>query len=377
MSKSRSPYPAELRKQLVELVHAGRTPTELSREFKVTAQSIANWVGQAAIDAGKPLPGKDGLASTEREELARLRRQLKQLQAERDILVKANGLVRGSQRCDIPEVFALVMANQAVLPVRTMCRVLGISASGYYAWRDRRPSARAVANAVVTERIRQIHADSDLAYGMPRVRGKLMDQGMVISRQRVAVLMRKAGIRGISRRRGMPVPIGHEECHRAAQDHLVADAPNQLWVADMKYIPTRVGFIYLAVVIDAFSGRVVGWAIGEHVASDLVLSALNVAQEQSRATGGIHHGDQGSQYASVALGNRCRSMGVRPSVGTVDGSSDKAMTMTESFFARLERDLLDWRMFKTKIDASLAISTWIESWYNPRHSGLQETLTVA
>ncbi len=191
------------------------------------------------------------------------------------------------------------MANQAVYPVHSLCRVLGVSASGFYAWRDRPPSARAMNNAVLTERIRQIHAESDQTYGMPRVRAELRDQGVTISRQRVARLMRKAGLQGISRRRAYIVTTRRDERQRPAPDlvqrRFHADSPNALWVADMTYVPTWSGFIYLAVVIDAWSRRVVGWSIDEQMNSDLVLGALNMALQQRRPEQVIHHSDQGSQ----------------------------------------------------------------------------------
>ena len=190
-------------------------------------------------------------------------------------------------------------ANQADAKVRTMCRVLQVSASGYYAWRDRAPSARAVADAVLTERIRQVHADSHHTYGMPRVRAELIDQGVTVSRKRVARLMREHAIRGISRRRGFTVTTRRDKSQRPAPDlvqrKFEADGPNRLWVADMTYVPTWAGFIYLAVVLDAWSRRVVGWAIGETMTAELVLAALNMALQQRKPSDVIHHSDQGSQ----------------------------------------------------------------------------------
>ena len=248
------------------------------------------------------------------------------------------------------------MANQALYPVRTLCRVLGVSASGFYAWRGRVPSARVVNNILLTERIRQIHAESDRTYGMPRVRAELRDQGVTVSRQRVARLMRRAGLQGVSRRRAYIVTTRRDERQRPAPDlvqrRFQSDSPDVLWVADMTYVPTWSGFIYLAVVLDAWSRRVVGWAIGEQMNADLVLGALNMALQQRRPEQVIHPSDQGSQYTSLAFGNRRRQMGVRPSMGTVGDAFDNAMA--ESFFA------------------SLAVFTWIEGWYNPRrrHSAL-------
>ncbi len=151
------------------------------------------------------------------------------------------------------------MANQADLPVRTMCRVLGVSASGFYAWLDRSPSQRSIANAVMTERIRQVHKDSYESYGMPRVRAELMEQGACISRQRVARLMRSARLQGISKRRGFTVTTHRDKRQAPARDlvnrRFRANGPNQLWVADMTYVPTWMGFLYLAVVIDVHEGH--------------------------------------------------------------------------------------------------------------------------
>lgn len=265
-------------------------------------------------------------------------------------------------------------ANQAYANVRAMCRTLQVSASGYYAWRDRAPSQRAIDNAVLTERIRAVHTESDATYGMPRVRAELIDQGMRVSRQRVARLMRLAHIRGVSRRRAWVVTTRRDKDKPPAPDlvkrEFKADGPNQLWVADMTYVPTWAGFIYLAVVLDVWSRRVVGWAIGERMTAELVLAALNMALQQRKPEGVIHHSDQGSQYTSVAFGERCKKMGVRPSMGTVGDAYDNAMA--ESFFASLECELIDRRSWQTKTEARLALFTYIEAWYNPRrrHSAL-------
>ena len=265
-------------------------------------------------------------------------------------------------------------ANQADANVRAMCRVLQVSASGYYAWRDRAPSARTVANAVLSERIRQVHIDSHHTYGMPRVRAELLDQGVAVSRKRVARLMQANGIRGISRRRGFTVTTRRDGKQRPAPDlvrrKFEADGANQLWVADMTYVPTWAGFIYLAVVLDVWSRRVVGWAIGESMTAELVLAALNMALQQRKPSEVIHHSDQGSQYTSIAFGERCKKMGVRPSMGTVGDAYDNAMA--ESFFASLECELIDRKSWQTKTEARLALFTYIEAWYNPRrrHSAL-------
>jgi putative transposase len=266
------------------------------------------------------------------------------------------------------------MANQAEFKVRTMCGVLGVSASGFYAWRDRPPSARARADVRLSERIGQIHAESEQSYGMPRIRAELGEQGIGVGGKRIARLMRRAGLRGVSRRRAFVITTHRDERSRPAPDlvqrRFQAAGPNRLWVADMTYVPTWVGFIYLAVVLDVWSRRVVGWSIGEEQCAELVLAALNMALQQRKPHAVIHHSDQGSQYTSIAFGNRCREMGVQPSMGSVGDAYDNAMA--ESFFASLECELIDRRSFKSKTEARLALFAWIEGWYNPRrrHSSL-------
>ena len=249
-----------------------------------------------------------------------------------------------------------------------------VSASGFYAWRDRKPSRRTIENTLLTEQIRSAHVASDSTYGRDRVRAELRDQGVQANHKRIARLMRLAGMRGVSRRRGFVVTTRREPGQGRAPDlvqrQFKAMGPNQLWVADMTYVPTWAGFIFLAVVIDVWSRRVVGWSIGEHMRAELVLAALNMAIQLRKPDAVVHHSDQGSQYASPAFGRRCQDMGVRPSMGTVGDAYDKAMA--ESFFASLECELLDRRTFKTKTEARLAVFSWIEGWYNPRrrHSAL-------
>ncbi|AEF87702.1 Integrase catalytic region [Delftia sp. Cs1-4] len=237
-----------------------------------------------------------------------------------------------------------------------MCRVLGVSASGFYAWRERRSSQRSITNAVMTERIRQIHKDSYESYGMPRVRAELIEQGVSISRQRVARLMRLARIQCISRRRGFMITTRQDKRVSPANDlvkrQFKSSGPNQLWVADMTYAPTWTRFFYLAVVINVW--RVVGWSMGERMTTDLVLSALNMALTQRKPQDVIHHSDQGSQYTSLAFSERRRQMGVAPQ-WTVGDAYDNAMA--ESFFASLEAELIERHSFESKAQARMTVFT--------------------
>lgn len=254
-----------------------------------------------------------------------------------------------------------------------MCRVLGVSPSGFYAWQRRGLSPRAVRDVHLTAQITKSHGDSDGTYGAPRILADLREAGERVSQKRVARLMRRAGLVGVSRRRGVRTTCRGPEAGPAAdlvQRDFSATAPNQLWVADITYVPTWAGFLFLAVVLDAFSRRIVGWAMATHLKTELVLAALEMARVQRRPRGVIHHSDHGSQYTSLAFGARCDTLGVRPSRGTVGDCYDNALC--ESFFATLECELLDRRTFPSHADARTAIFRFIEGWYNPRrrHSAL-------
>jgi len=272
------------------------------------------------------------------------------------------------------------MANQALHRTATLCRVLGVSPSGYYAWRQRRPSQRAQTDAVLLERIRAIHARSRGTYGVPRVHAELAAESTQVGRKRVARLMRTAGLMGLSRRKGCWTTLRDREA-RPAPDLVARDftaaGPDRLWVADITYIPTWAGFLYLAVVLDAWSRRVVGWAMANHLRTELVLEALDMAIWQRRPAEVIHHSDQGCQYTAIAFGLRCREAGVRPSMGSVGDAYDNALA--ESFFATLECELLDRRRFRTQVEARMAVFEYLEGWYNPhrRHSALRYLSPVA
>lgn len=264
-------------------------------------------------------------------------------------------------------------AHQARYSVRTICHLLGVSPSGYYAWNRRCRSKRAQGDELLLVAIREIHRRSQGTYGAPRIHAELTAGGQPVGRKRVARLMREAGLVGVSRRRRFNTTVRHPE-RRPAPDlverNFTAQRANQLWVADITYIPTAAGFLYLAVVVDVWSRRIVGWSMATHLRAELVLAALDMALEQRRPQGVIHHSDQGSQYTSVDFGSRCTSAGVRPSMGSVGDCFDNALC--ESFFATLECELLDRRKFKTPTEARLAVFEFIEGWYNPwrRHSAL-------
>jgi len=254
-----------------------------------------------------------------------------------------------------------------------MCRVFAVSSSGYYAWAKREPSARALEDGRLTAHIRMYHARSKGRYGAPNIHMDLREAGIRVGKKRVARLMKAEGLQGASFKRWVTTTVRDGDAQPSAdlvQRQFSADAPNKLWVADITYIPTWAGFLYLAVVLDAYSRRIVGWSMAEHLRTELVLAALNMALGQRKARGVVHHSDHGTQYTSIAFGLRCEEAKVRPSMGTVGDAYDNAMC--ESFFATLERELLARRRFETKAQARMAIFEFIEGWYNPvrRHTRL-------
>lgn len=257
--------------------------------------------------------------------------------------------------------------------IRAMCRVLEVSASGYYAWRRRLISVRSQEDQKLEQRIRTIHEQSRQTYGAPRIHAELQEQGTRVGRKRVARLMKESGLMGVSRRK-WTVTTRRDRSARPAPDlvdrRFAADGPDQLWVADITYVPTWTGFLYLAVVLDVWSRKVVGWAMASHLKTSLVVAALEMALAQRSPKSVIHHSDQGCQYTSLEFGRRCRQAGVRPSMGSVGDCYDNALC--ESFFATLECELIDRSTFRDQHQARCAIFEFIEGFYNThrRHSAL-------
>jgi len=260
-----------------------------------------------------------------------------------------------------------VKSNQATYSISMQCRLLGVSASGYYAWSTRPPSPRALGDLMLGDRIEALWHESRETYGRPRIQGDLAEAGIHVSDKRVARLMRERNIHGASRRKGFKTTVRDHDA-RPAPDlvdrKFTATEPNQLWVADITYVPTWSGFLFVAIVLDVFSRRVVGWAMATNLRTQLVLDALNMAIYRRQPENVIHHSDQGTQYTSIAFGSRCHEAGVRPSMGSVGDCYDNAMC--ESFNATLECELLVRHRFKNPREAALAVFDYIEGFYNPR-----------
>jgi putative transposase len=257
--------------------------------------------------------------------------------------------------------------------VAVACRVLAVSRSSYYDWAGRRPSARAVEDARLTETIRQVHYDSRCTYGAPRVHAELrIGLGLAIGRKRVARLMRAAGIQGVCHRRKSrswrPAPATHADL---VQRRFTADSPDRVWFTDITQHRAADGWVYCCAVLDAFSRRVVGWSIADHIRTELVVDALEMARWQRRPEPGtVLHSDRGTQYTSWVFGHRLREAGLLGSMGKVASSVDNALI--ESFWSTLQRELLDRHTWDSRAELAAAIFEWIEGWYNPsrRHTSL-------
>jgi putative transposase len=264
-------------------------------------------------------------------------------------------------------------------PVAVACRALRVSISGYYEWRDRPPSDRAVTDEALRTQIVEIHAMSRGTYGVPRVHAELrLGRGVRCGRKRVARLMRLAQLHGIYRRHGKhrrPAPAVHDDLVRR---RFVADAPDRLWLTDITEHPTREGKVYCAAVLDVYSRRIVGWSIADHLRSELVVDALEMARWRRRPPPGqtVVHSDRGSQYTAWAFGQRLRAAGLLGSMGRVASALDNAMM--ESFFGTLQLELLDRQTWATRAELARAIFEWIEAWYNPRrrHTSIDDLSPV-
>ena len=272
--------------------------------------------------------------------------------------------------------FRFIQAEKATYPVAVLCRALQVSRAGYYAWAGRGVSTRAQADAALTEQIRTIHRSSRGTYGAPRVHAELHAVGQRVGRQRVARLMRAAELRGCGRGRQRVCTTLTDPTATAAPNLVArtfeASRPNELWVGDITYIPTGEGWLYLATLLDAYSRRIVGWAMAEHLRTELALDALAMALQQRRPLPGrlVHHTDRGCQYTARAYQAVLAAHGVTCSMSRVGDCYDNALA--ESFFGTLKAELVHAQHWPSRRAARVAVFEWIEVFYNRqrRHSAL-------
>ena len=270
--------------------------------------------------------------------------------------------------------YELIEAERTSFPIPLMCRMLGVSRSGYYDWKDRPPSKRTRQDAALSQKISEIHDRSRKTYGSPRVHAELRALGIHCSRKRVERLMRKSGLRGCMR--GKRKGTTHRANRVAPAEDLVkryfaAMEADSIWVADITYVATWEGFLYLAFILDCFSRRIVGWAMEGHLRTELVVDALRMAVWRRKpAPGLVHHSDQGAQYTALSFSERLGEVGITASMGRTGSALDNAMA--ESFVSTLKAELVSGLEFPTRQAAKTAIFEYLETFYNTRrlHSAL-------
>ncbi len=262
--------------------------------------------------------------------------------------------------------FKLIDAEKANYSISLLCRVLRVSRSGYYDWKDRPPSERDSENTALLEKIMEVHERSRGTYGYPRVHAELRALGMRCSRKRVARLMRKVGLQGCirgRRKRTTRRDVNAVPAPDLLKKNFAAAAPNKIWTADITYVHTREGFLYLAFILDVYSRKVVGWAMATHLRTELVVDALEMALWRRKPNAGlIHHTDRGSQYTALSFGKRLEEAGIVPSMGRAGSALDNAIS--ESFAASLKCEVLHRQRFLSREAAKTAIFDYIEGFYN-------------
>jgi putative transposase len=359
------PYPPEFRRHALDLIESGRTVRDVAASLGIAESCLHRWRHRDLVDRGV----KPGVTAQEGAELAAARQRIRDLEEEVKILRKAAAAVEAV----VPpkDRYRLVAELRADgVRIGRACHALGVSRSGYYAWAARAPSPRAIRHAWLTDLIGTAHHASRGTYGAPRIHAELvLGHGITVGRNTISLLMRRAGLAGLP---------AHSHGKRTKRLITVTDlvrrdfrrdGPNQLWVTDITEHPTREGKLYCCVVLDAWSRRVVGWAIDSAQRADLATSALGMAIDSRDAAGGIIHGDHGTQFTSWTFTERARKAGLLPSLGSVGDPYD---AMIESFWGRMQTELLNRQRWNTRIELANASFEYIEGFHNRRrrHSAL-------
>ena len=268
--------------------------------------------------------------------------------------------------------YACIDRCRDLYPIRLMCRLLDVAASGYYAWRRRPEPQRVQRNRELLEKIRSIHAASKGVYGSPRVHAELLAKGVKVGRHKVAQVMRSARLKGCPKRRYRTTTQrdpGHQIAQNLLRQNFAADGPDQCWASDITYIATRQGWLYLAVTMDLFSRRIVGWSMDRWMSRHLVVDALRMAINARQPTGTlIHHSDRGGQYSSDDFRYELKKYGIKPSMSSTGNCYDNAVV--ESFFGALKRERANRVRYRSREQARADLFEYIEVFYNRkrRHS---------
>ncbi|WP_144243562.1 IS3 family transposase [Azospirillum argentinense] len=369
MTTKRRFFTDEFKREAVALLESSGRPLEhVAKDLGIQPSMLRTWRRRVSGPGGPAqLPTRQApaplAAGDQSAEIARLKRELDRVRMERDILKKTGEHFLGASEMR----FRIVEDCRDEYPVRVLCDALGVSPSGYYAWRTRPESPRQAANRQLLDDIRRLHADHRERYGAPRIHAALWAQGRTVSRGRVERLMHRHGLRA-QRPRAFRVcttdsnhalPIAPNLLDR----NFTPTAPNQVWLTDITYVPTDEGWLYLAVVLDLFSRKAIGWAMRDHLRTELPLAALTMALQRPRpAPGLLHPSDRGCQYASAAYRKALKSHGITPSMSRKGNCWDNAPM--ESFFGSLKSELVHHHRYATREDAKRDLFGYIEGYYN-------------
>ncbi|MFW6639921.1 IS3 family transposase [Nocardiopsis algeriensis] len=369
-------YPDELRERATRMaVQARQNPAardgaiaRTADQLGINRETLRNWVTQAEVDAGD----RPGTTTDQAQRLAELERENRELRRANAILKTASAFFRGGARPPTHQVVDYIDTYRSEFGVEPICSVLQVAPSTYYAAVSRPPSARSRTDEATTAEITKVHADNYGVYGVRKVHAELNRQGHRVARCTVQRLMKRAGLRGISRTKGpcttVPAPAPDMRPDLVERS-FTAMAPDQLWVADITYVRTFAGWVYAAFVIDVFSRRVVGWQVSKSLRTDLALDALEMGlwsrEHAGRSVDGlIHHSDRGVQYVAVRYTQRLAQAGAVASVGSTGDSYDNALA--EAFHSLFKAELVRSRgPWKDIDDLELAVAEYID-WFNHR-----------
>ena len=363
-------YSSEFRGMVLDQIRAGRSVAGLARELEMHESTLHRWKRQDRIDQGLV----SGTSSCEGAQLKAARRRIRELEAELAAAKRASELFAEGRVMRPKDLYPIVEALGAEgHGLKASCRLLGVSASGFFHWRDKPLPARAVRRAWLADAVAEIWERSRRTYGWRRIQAELTEvYDHRASRKLLRSVMREQGICGLPRHKSRRRDLSRVQTTAdLVNREFVRDGPNQLWMTDITEHPTREGKLYCCAVLDAWSRKVVGWSIDRRPTAAMVNSALAMAIASRRPRpGAVVHSDHGPQYTSWAFSQRVRSEGLVQSLGTVGDAFDNAVV--ESFWARMQTELLNTKKWKTRVELSTAIFDWIESFYNRtrRHSSL-------
>ncbi|HEY0939529.1 MAG TPA: IS3 family transposase [Steroidobacter sp.] len=368
---TRRTFSSEFKREAVRLIkERGVSVAQAARDLDLHENVLRKWVRELSGDPEHAFPGQ-GQMKPEQAEIARLKKEVAKLRMERDILKKGRGLFR--QGVDVK--FGFVAKHRGAWPVGMMCGALGVSRSGFYAWLVRPRSWHSLSDEAIGQQVRQSFLDSDRTYGARRIWRDVLEAGHPCGLHRIERLMRTQALRARPRRRGLPVDRGERSSAAVAPNLLdrqfQAAAPNQKWAADFTYLWTAEGWLYVAVVLDLYSRRAVGWSMQSQMTTQLVTDALMMAiWRRGQPDALLHHSDRGSQYTSDRFQRLLGELGITCSMSRSGNCWDNSAM--ESFFKSLKTERIDRKVYRSRAEAKADVFDYIERFYNARrrHSTL-------